>query len=156
MSTVAAAQVYLAHFFQRMDEALDFYGQWKWRRWRWKTQIAQQRTFDQVCKTIHGPGDNTTVIAYGDGNFDHASRGRPAGPTKRLYRELRSRYGNRVRKINEYLTSQFCSKCHQRFTGGHPSWFVKTCKNVSCLVRDLISAATHLTTCRADDLEPRC
>jgi hypothetical protein len=136
-----------------MDEALAFYGQWKWRRWRWKTHIAQQRTFDQICKKIHGDGDpNKTVIAYGNGSFDHASRGRPAGPTKRIFRELRARFGGRVRKIDEYLTSQFCSKCHQRFTLDHPSWFVKTCKNVDCLVRAL--PIDRLADFLVDDLGP--
>jgi hypothetical protein len=135
---------YLWHFFTRMPEALDFYSQHRWTALRWRTQVMQQRTFHKICTQIGGdPTDQSIVIAYGNGcmTMNPSSRGRPAGPTKRLYRETRRRYGTRCRLVDEYLTSQICSLCDGHF-GKQRFYHIKACKSV-CLVSVMISIDTH-------------
>ena len=146
VSTVANGQIYLAYFLGGMMTAIDFYGLKRWRRTRWKTQIAQQRTFDKMCKAIRGDTAVERAIAFEDGNVNLA-RGRPKVPVKGLFRELRRRYGKYVRKLDKDYTSQMCSLCDGWFGDDQRLYYVKTCKSV-CLVRvSLIDCANFFRWC---------
>jgi hypothetical protein len=142
VATMADATNYLNHFLPGMMAGLNFYGNFQWRRLRWRGYVEQQKAFDVICWDMGGDPNDRKVIAYGDGSFNHASRGRPAGPVKRMYREMRRRYGPYVRKVREYMTSQVCSMCDGWWGKNTRFYFVKTCKSV-CLMhwnRDINAA----------------
>jgi hypothetical protein len=55
----------------------------------------------------------TTIIAFGDASFNHASKGYPPAPRRLVLRNLLVRLGVHVLDIDEYNSSQVCSKCHR-------------------------------------------
>jgi hypothetical protein len=133
VTTLAAAGTYLEYFLSAMGNAIDFYGLKKWRRLRWKTEIATQKTIDAMCKTIRGDTAVPRAISFGNGNVNMA-RGRPKVPVKRLFKSLRKLYGRYVRKMSERYSSQMCSLCDGWFGDNQRIYSVRTCKSV-CLVR---------------------
>ena len=123
-----------------MVRILSFYGQKKQKRWRWKSYINKQKTFDKLCNRITG-GNPRTVVAFGDGRFSSTSRGHAPGPVNELYTQLRRRRC-RVRKVDEFRTSIVCSLCDSRLYG------LKVCKDI-CLTlwnRD-VNAGRNIREC---------
>jgi Putative transposase DNA-binding domain len=86
----------------------EFFGQLRWRRLRWKTRIKKMEAYDILADQLTA-GAASTVIAYGGGQFSHASRGSTPTPNKHLFVELKKRC--RVRLTPEFRTSQVCSLC---------------------------------------------
>jgi hypothetical protein len=126
---------YVLKFYQEFHE---FYGQLRWRRLRWKTRIKKMKAYDILANQLTGRVAST-VIAYGDGGFSHASRGSPATPNKHLIVELKKRC--RVRLTPEFKTSQLCSLCDERLSNTH-FYSIKECKNTCFMLwnRDVNAA----------------
>ena len=55
-----------------------------------------------------------TIIGFGDAKFSSTSKGSCPGPVKTLRSSLSHLPGVRVVQVDEYMTSQVCSKCHVR------------------------------------------
>ena len=116
---------HLIHFLESRDELLGFYRDLKWRRLLWKTRIKRQKAYHTLAMELTG-GDPNTVIAYGGGKFNHASRGMPATPNQHLFVELK-KYCRTI-LVPEFRTSQICCTCNVRVRAFAGLWAVKKCE----------------------------
>ena len=109
---------------------------------RWKSYIRSQKVYKDIVEDITNK-DKNTIVAYGSGGFSSTSKGFLPGPCKKLKIQLKNKCN--FIDINEYLTSQICSKClcklvKHKYGDNH---FVQECSNTSCgykWARDLNSA----------------
>jgi hypothetical protein len=122
-------QTYLQYVLLHKDTLLDFYGERKWRKLKWRAYTCKQRAFNEICNRITR-GDSNTVVAYGNGGFSSSSRGHASAPVKQLYQQLRRRC--RVRLMDEHRSSIVCSKCDEEFAPHQKFWSLRVCKN-TCL-----------------------
>jgi hypothetical protein len=132
---------YLAYILQHKQTLLEFYGERKWSRMRWKTYINKQKAYDEICKRITS-NDKRTIVAFGNGGFSSSSKGHAPGPVKQLLWELRKRC--RVRTVDEYRTSKTCSLCNEMFHVHQKFWSVRLCKNIDCLVNIIPSSKFNI------------
>jgi hypothetical protein len=163
-SSIDGYRNHLTYILQHKQTLLEFYGERKWSRMRWKTHINKQKAYDEICSRITN-NDKRTVIAFGSGGFSSTSRGHASGPVKQLLWELRKRC--RVRIVDEYRTSKICSLCNERFHERQKFWSVRLCKNIGCLVNIIffflfeiryiyIFLNTYIIFIFIDLLESRC
>lgn len=112
------------------DQLLDFYCRRRHRRLMFNAYGEKQRAYDHVCDEITR-GDPDAIVAYGAGNFNHASHGYPATPNKHLFSELRRRLRDRIRLAREYRSSLRCSDCGEDLEQC-THWFLKRCTTPTC------------------------
>ena len=74
------------------------------------TYRREQKAIHELCKRVKGDAQDV-VVACGAAKFGSTMRGLRGVPIKRFYREL-GRYATIV-WVDEYLTSQVCSKCSE-------------------------------------------
>ena len=86
-SSIDGYRNHLTYILQHKQTLLEFYGERKWSRMRWKTHINKQKAYDEICSRITN-NDKRTVIAFGNGGFSSTSRGHASGPVKQLLWEL--------------------------------------------------------------------
>lgn len=121
-------QTHWYYVLESLDYMIDFYLPLKWRKLRFDTRITRQKAYDKICNELIG-NNPTTIIAYGGGRFDHASRGRFPTPNKHLFVQLKRRC--RTRLTPEYNTSKLCSNCRHELTATD-FYAVKRCE--LCLI----------------------
>lgn len=98
---------HLQYALQHMVQLVDFYGETRWKRLRWKTYIAKEKAWDVMVKRITW-GNPRTIVALGD--FCRPNTiGISKTPIKELRKGLKGRC--RLRLIDEFRTSITCSKC---------------------------------------------
>ncbi|KAI8820522.1 uncharacterized protein EV422DRAFT_567950 [Fimicolochytrium jonesii] len=114
---------HLHHALKHMLTLIDFYGQRRWKRLRWKSHIAKEKAWDVLVKRIT-QNNPRTIVAFGNGQFALNSRGHASTPTKALGQRLRGKC--RLRKIDEYRTSVTCSLCDGELPRKTTFWQVKT------------------------------
>ena len=117
-SRVTTAVDYVKHLryvLPRLHEIFAFFGQPRMPKLRWKTHITKFKALDHLCRQL-SQGSSQTVVAFGAAGFSSSSRGHAPGPVKAIRERLRQHC--RVVDVDEYLSSQVCSKCHQRTLKG--------------------------------------
>jgi len=112
VSALEAYKIHLRYVLQHLPLMLGFYGRHKTRQWRWKAQIYRAKALDQVCRRVTGRQPATTLVGFGAAGFVGP------GPVKAFKRRLRQHC--RVVEVDEYLTSQICSRCQERELEGLP------------------------------------
>ena len=81
---------------------------------RFTTYIKKQRAIAKLCNDITA-NESQTVVAFGDAEFAHNSRGNPSSMTKTLKRQLASRC--RLYEVDEHNTSAKCCACYHPMVG---------------------------------------
>ena len=81
---------------------------------RWATYISKQRALAMLCNEVTA-NNSDTVVAFGNAEFAHNSRGRPSSLTKGFKRQLAGRC--RLYEVDEQNTSAKCCACRQLMTG---------------------------------------
>lgn len=130
---------FVAYHFAHVRTLLDFYGSRRWRRLRFDAYCGTKRIREVLCDELIercGVGSPDGLIAvFGAAKFDHASAGHAASTRGNWVRKgLRQRGAYVPADLNEYKTSQRCSKCMGELDKkSKVHWQVKTCKQVDCL-----------------------
>jgi hypothetical protein len=73
-SSIDGYRNHLTYILQHKQTLLEFYGERKWSRMKWKTYINKQKAYDEICSRITN-NDKRTVIAIENGGFSSSSRG---------------------------------------------------------------------------------
>jgi hypothetical protein len=97
-----------------------------WAQQRFRTYSRKHKVLDQVVNEVLGK-NRTKVAVFGDGVFAGSLKGLPPAPVT-LLRDYLAKFG-RVVLVNEHLTSQVCSCCHQRMVRHTKEHGVFHCKN---------------------------
>lgn len=86
-----------------------------YRKMRFFRYTGRQRAIVEICNLI-APRDRFSHVGFGDWNGGHRScvSRRTSGPLKEIKRELSRRSNVHLRILDEYKSSQMCSKCHER------------------------------------------
>lgn len=105
----------------------------------------RQKGYVKVGQLIIGKDcakfDSNTIVIFGGGSFDHASRGHPATPKKGLFNAMKKYC--RVRLSGEYRTSKRCSNCEHVLEQSR-FWRVKQCKNCFTFWHRDVNAARNI------------
>jgi hypothetical protein len=96
------------------DEPFAFYGERRWRKFRWAGHIARERAWHTVVRHIT-KDDPRTIVAFGDGNFGPGCRGHFPTPRKELIRRLRA--ACRLRMVDEFRKCSRISRNDARNAG---------------------------------------
>ncbi|KAL3131781.1 hypothetical protein ABBQ38_007499 [Trebouxia sp. C0009 RCD-2024] len=111
---------------------------------RWETYTGKQRALAMLCNEVTARNKDT-VVAFGNAEFAHNSRGRPSSLTKGFKRQLAGRC--RLFEVDEHNTSAKCCACYQPMSGmglgtdpnnhgrrdrGPRSYDVRLCTNTVC------------------------
>ncbi|KAL3141216.1 hypothetical protein ABBQ38_003555 [Trebouxia sp. C0009 RCD-2024] len=111
---------------------------------RWETYTRKQRALAMMCNEVTARNKDT-VVAFGNAEFAHNSRGRPSSLTKGFKRQLAGRC--RLFEVDEHNTSVKCCACYQPMAGmglgtdpnnhgrrdrGPRSYDVRLCTNTVC------------------------
>jgi hypothetical protein len=132
-STAAEYESYLAFALASLSALLEFYGERRWRRLRFKSYIGRQQAMELLCRRIVPKNQRreNVVVAFGSAQFPWG-RGHASGPVKAFRKELARRC--HVVMVDEYLTSRVCSTCQGLFDDHQWFWSLRICKNI-CLTR---------------------
>jgi transposase len=99
-------KVYLKHSWYLFN----FHARHPYRKWRFTASVMAPKAMKQIIDRLIGKNEKV-LIGFGDwSQQDGFLRGSDTAPVKKFKRELRKRAT--VVKIDEYCTSQTCSKCH--------------------------------------------
>ncbi|KAI3655390.1 hypothetical protein MP638_003242 [Amoeboaphelidium occidentale] len=130
--------------WDRYNVVSGFYGSKRWRKLRWSLYIKKQRAYDYAWKKMSfGLKEENVIIAYGDGAFNHVSRGHVPTPTKTLFQKLKSKLKWRCRKVDEFRTSKLCRNCNSELEQ-KKAWTSKFCHGCNKLVDRDINAALNI------------
>jgi len=89
------------------------YGARAYRKMKWKTYRKNRKHITKEFKDTLKQRERETVIAFGAAKFPTTRKGDISGPCLGLVKHLRHRC--RVVYIDEYLTSQVCSRCKTKW-----------------------------------------
>jgi hypothetical protein len=128
VSVSLSFDAFLEYVLGLLRRFLDFYGERRWRRGRWQNYMGRQAAMDKLCRRVIGEGPpENTIVAYGNALFLSSSVGFAAGPVKLLLWEISKRC--RVKVIDEFRTSQLCSRCHHSFpTNVNRTYRIRLCQ----------------------------
>jgi hypothetical protein len=105
MEFSAALEYRLQHF----TYLFDFCASKPFLKWRFTTFVYSQKALTGMARKVVGSSRNT-LIGLGDwSQIDGVVKGHPKAPSKRIEKALRKVAD--VVKVDEYRTSQICSKC---------------------------------------------
>ena len=129
-SCTASIYTYQNHLFDNLYHLhclLDFYGKPQYRRLCFDQYCRKKKAMYKICERITN-GNKRTLVAFGNAGFSSTSRGFAPGPVKEFREELRKHC--KVIEVDEFRTSQLCSKCSHFLTfvraqNGNPIWSVK-------------------------------
>ena len=96
--------------------------------------MREQKAYTKLIDRICGSRDRSKMaIGLGDWGQTYKQRRRVNLPLKKLFGELRKRFGQRCRKVDEYLTSQTCSLCDSRLVANRlNAWSLRVCTRTTC------------------------
>jgi hypothetical protein len=125
VSTVELFKKHLKYVEEIRDEMFTFYQQHKVMKLRWSTFMRTKKALDVACKRIVENDDSeikNVELHYGDGSFSSTSAGHAPSCNKTLLNRLKtcykpsgySRNHVKIKMMDEFRTSIFCSKCHKR------------------------------------------
>ena len=110
-------QSYIEYALKGLDNALKLHHENPFRKWKFKTFIKKQKTFQDICKKISKKEhiDDTTIkpiVGFGDWSNprDCIIRGHRRGPVKEIKKTLHR--WCKVVDVDEFRTSKLCSCCH--------------------------------------------
>jgi hypothetical protein len=149
-STLGEFGDYVEYQLRRLPKLLAFYHQRKWRRLRFHcftTKRKLQSTLaDEFIKRSGVQDPDQLIVVFGSAKFNHASKGGAATPRCGWLRKWLHERGCHIQgDLNEFKTSQRCSKCFAQLKG-HVHWQVKRCP--SCFTtwnRDLNASRNFRT-----------
>ncbi|QDZ20339.1 hypothetical protein HOP50_05g36300 [Chloropicon primus] len=96
-----------------LSNAIDFFGQRRWRRKGLETFGRKQRTMEFIASKLFPTASH--IVFYGAANFPSGIRGRPPGPCIGLKRFLVTKTTpGRFFFVDEYNTSKMCAACSQK------------------------------------------
>lgn len=113
VSSVKAYQKHLSYALRYFHRVQSFFSARRQKRLRWSTYMKQKQALSYLCFRLTGGRPRQTVVAFGAAGFSASSPGHATAGKKNIKRCLRQ-CGVQVIDIDEYLTSQICSNCHQR------------------------------------------
>jgi hypothetical protein len=110
-------QSYIEYALKGLDNALQLHHENPFRKWKFKTFIKKQKTFQDICQKIskkkHIDDDTIKpIVGFGDWSNprDCIIRGHRRGPVKEIKKELQR--WCKVVDVDEFRTSKLCSCCH--------------------------------------------
>jgi hypothetical protein len=134
----ASSHTVIATYRQELHDTY-FKNRWYARHCHEK-RIFRQKAVERVVAEFLGTADKReqkkVIVAFGDASFaswSRRSRSWKGGFSTMWVKALKERA--RVVMVNEYLTSQKCSKCFAQLSqhGTVNAWRTKRCKNGPCL-----------------------
>lgn len=132
VSTLAEYETFLVYGYRHLHKLQTFYGSVKQRRLRFDAYISKQKVQHEVCEKLikQAGGDATKIVAiFGAAKFSGSSPGHaPSGRCGWLRKGFRKRGALVPPDLDEYRTSQHCSRCPGVVRGVKIHWQVKTCK----------------------------
>ena len=145
-STLEGFRAYLSALRPSLPRILAFYGSPKWRNAAFRCYYLRQKLLHDVCHQFRKTGKQT-VVFFGAARFNLSSRGHPSTTPLALIRRELSRFpGVTVIPIDEFRTSQICSKCMTRMGGPSPfgSWRLKACPHCRTVWDRDVNAARNI------------
>lgn len=134
-------QSYIQYALKGLDNALKLHHENPFRKWKFKTFIKKQKTFQDICQKISKKKhiDDTSIkpiVGFGDWSNprDCIVRGHRRGPVKEIKKALHR--WCKVVDVDEFRTSKLCSCCHHttskvKFDGKEVNSVLR-CSNNEC------------------------
>ena len=109
---VASSQAFRPHITHKLQHhstiSSHFYAK-RYKTLRWSTYISQQRAMATMITDVTG-NNADTVLAFGNADFAHNSKGRVSSLTKGFKNKLAA--SCRFFELDEHMTSKLCCACN--------------------------------------------
>ncbi len=109
---VASSQAFrqhITHNLQHHSMLIQHFHAKRYKTLRWSTYISRQRAMATMCSDVTD-NDAGTVVAFGNADFAHNSKGRVSSLTKGFKNKLAE--SCRFFEVDEHRTSRLCCACN--------------------------------------------
>ena len=156
--TSALMEDHIRYLFRdgRIDDLFAFYGSVRYCKLRQNKYYCKERALEAMVERIT-EGRKNIIIAFGSANVGSCVRGNPPIAAKAFRRHCQKRC--KVVLIDEYLTSQVCSKCGKRNlrpmrymkwveeakeARSHNIWAVQVCRDCGTVWNRDVNASNNI------------
>lgn len=135
------------------------------RRTKFASYVRRDVTLDRICKSLTR-GERDVLVAFGAASSCSTGFGHAPAPQSRLRFRLEKIHGAKISLVDEYRTSQCCSRCHTQLEEVYSThydqlgvgrsekvWGVRHCrhckndKNAPLYVHRDVNAAKNIMSC---------